>query len=353
MKKSVRMARFIDCYIPINTCNLRCPYCYITQSKRWDAPLPKVTYATETIIHALSQKRLGAVCHFNICGNGETLLCPQLTDIVEGLLREGHFVFIVTNGTVTKVIDKMLHFPHQLRERLGFKFSFHYLQLQERGLVDTFFSNVRKAKEAGCSYMVDITPYDELIPYIDEIKSVCKKNLGAYCHVLVARKNNMRNKGILTGMGKKKYYEIWKTFESDLFEYKFSIFGKKRKEFCYAGDWTFTLNLLSGELAPCYGYPAEQNIYDNTNKPIKFRAVGNHCKEPHCYNGHAFLTLGVIPELAAPNYSCMKNRVTDDGCQWLTPIMKKHLDSKLYQVHKKYSFLKKWYINHVRTDRGI
>ena len=110
MKKSVRMARFIDCYIPINTCNLRCPYCYITQSKRWDAPLPKVTYATETIIHALSQKRLGGVCHFNICGNGETLLCPQLTDIVEGLLREGHFVFIVTNGTVTKVIDKMLHF---------------------------------------------------------------------------------------------------------------------------------------------------------------------------------------------------------------------------------------------------
>ena len=70
MKKSVRMARFIDCYIPINTCNLRCPYCYITQSKRWDAPLPKVTYATETIIHALSQKRLGGVCHFNICGNG-------------------------------------------------------------------------------------------------------------------------------------------------------------------------------------------------------------------------------------------------------------------------------------------
>ncbi len=345
------MVRFIDCYVPINTCNLRCPYCYITQSKRWDAPLPKVTYATETIIHALSQKRLGGVCHFNICGNGETLLCPQLVDIVEGLLREGHFVFIVTNGTVSKVIDKMLNFPCELRERLGFKFSFHYLQLQERGLVDTFFSNVKKAKKAGCSYMVDITPYDELIPYIDEIKTVCKKNLGAYCHVLVARKNNMKNKGILTKMGKKKYYEVWKTFASDLFDFKFLIFGKKRKEFCYAGDWTFTLNLLNGEIAPCYGYPGEQNIYDNINKPIKFCAVGNFCKEPHCYNGHAFLTLGVIPELTTPKYSCMKNRIADDGHEWLNPIMKKHLNSKLYKAHREYSFFKKMYVNYLRRRR--
>lgn len=350
MKKSVfnnkiQMTRFIDCYVPINTCNLRCPYCYITQSKRWDAPLPKIKYSTEIIVKALSKKRLGGICHFNICGNGETLLCMQLVDIVKGLLKEGHFVFIVTNGTISSSIEKMIGFPMDMRKRLGFKFSFHYLQLKERKMIDLFFTNVKKVRDAGCSYMVEITPYDELIPYIDEIKNVCRKQLGVYCHVTVARKNNTPNKGMLTNLPKKKYYDVWKTFHSDLFEYKYAIFGKKRKEFCYAGDWSFCLNLLNGDVVPCYGYFVEQNIYQNIKVPIKFNAVGNQCREPHCYNGHAFLTLGIIPDMETPCYSCMKNRISEDGTEWLTPIMKKHLDSKLINAHKKYSFIKKLNIN--------
>lgn len=345
------MIRFIDCYVPINTCNLRCPYCYITQSKRWDAPLPEVTYSTETIVRALSRKRLGGVCHFNICGNGETLLCPQLIDIVEGLLKEGHFVFIVTNGTVSKAIEKMTNYPVELRQRLGFKFSFHYLQLKERGILDKYFDNVRMAKNAGCSYMVEITPYDDLIPYIDEIKEICKKELGALCHVTVARKNNSRNKRILTNLCSRQYYKTWNVFDSKLFQYKFSIFNKKRREFCYAGDWTLTMNLLDGRVSPCYSYGAEQNIYENIDKPMKFCAVGNYCREPHCYNGHAFLSVGVIPEIKAPPYSLMKNRRNYDGTEWLTPIMKEHLNSKLYNVHREYSWLKKLYIN-FRRKKG-
>ena len=352
MKKEVQMVRFIDCYVPINTCNLRCPYCYITQSKRWDAPLPEIKYSTETIVSALSQERLGGVCHFNICGNGETLLCPQLVEIVRGLLEEGHFVFIVTNGTVSSVIEKMTNFPQKLRERLGFKFSFHYLELKERGLLQRYFDNVRKARTAGCSYMVEITPYDELIPYIDEIMNICKKEIGALCHVTVARKHHNLHKGILTSLSKKQYFNTWKVFNSMLFQYKYSIFGKKRNEFCYAGDWSLTLNLLSGDLAPCYGFASEQNIYEDVSKPIKFYAVGNNCKEPHCYNGHAFLTLGVVPIMKTPCYSCMKNRVNEDGTEWLTPIMKKHLNTKLYNTHREYFLLRKIYTNIVRRKQG-
>ena len=35
----------------------------------------------------------------------------------------------------------------------------------------------------------------------------------------------------------------WKEFDSPLFEYKLSTFNVKRKEFCYAGAWMFTMNL--------------------------------------------------------------------------------------------------------------
>ena len=40
-------------------------------------------------------------------------------------------------------------------------------------------------------------------------------------------------------------------------------------------------------------------------KPIRFEAIGCKCTQPHCYNGHAFLTLGDIPELNTPTYASL------------------------------------------------
>ena len=54
-----KIKRFIDCTVPVLTCNLRCPYCYITQERKFMNALPNFAYDAETIGRALSKERLG------------------------------------------------------------------------------------------------------------------------------------------------------------------------------------------------------------------------------------------------------------------------------------------------------
>ena len=54
-----KIKRYIDCYIPVTTCTLRCPYCYITQHRLFEGPLPKFKYSPEHVRKALSKERLG------------------------------------------------------------------------------------------------------------------------------------------------------------------------------------------------------------------------------------------------------------------------------------------------------
>lgn len=95
-----KIKRFIDIAVPVQTCNLRCPYCYIAQEDKFLAALPYFMYDAKTMGKALSKERLGGVCHFNLCGGGETLLPPQMTEILYELLAQGHYLAVVTNGTV-------------------------------------------------------------------------------------------------------------------------------------------------------------------------------------------------------------------------------------------------------------
>ena len=74
------MKRFIDCVIPFRTCNLRCPYCYITHTKSFGEKLPVFPYSAEHIGRSLSAERLGGISLINLCGEGETLLPPEVGD---------------------------------------------------------------------------------------------------------------------------------------------------------------------------------------------------------------------------------------------------------------------------------
>ena len=338
------MKRFINCHVPVTTCNLRCPYCYVTQNKWWDSKLPKFDYSPEHIGKALTQKRLGGVCHFNMCGSGETLLPPEMVEIIREILKNGHTVMVITNGTVTKRFEEICKFPKELLERLCFKFSFQYVELKRLNLIDKFFENVRMVKNVGCSFSVELTPHDEIISEIPKIMEICQKNVGANCHITVARRDDVPGVPILTNLSKKEYYDTWKIFDSKMFEYKMSTFNIKRKEFCYAGDWSILLNLGTGDAAQCYKSYYHQNIFKDISKPIKFEAIGCNCRSPHCHNSHALLTLGLIPELKAPTYCEIRNRNTKDG-DWLNDFMKTHLSEKLYDSNKEYSKIRKIYIN--------
>lgn len=131
--------------------------------------------------------------------------------------------------------------------------------------------------------------------------------------------------------------KTWGSFDSDLFKFKMSTFNVKRKEFCYAGYWTATLNLDTGVLRQCYCGKYIQNIFKDLDKPIQWQAIGCHCTEPHCHNSHVWLTLGDIPSLDTPTYSSMRNRVCEDGSEWLQPEMKEFLSGKLKDNNTEFS----------------
>ncbi|MCD8220943.1 MAG: glycosyltransferase [Clostridiales bacterium] len=344
------MKRYIDCYIATETCNLRCHYCYIAQLEKFRNKLVELPYTEKEIRKALSRERLGGTCLINFCAGGETLLAPELIAVIKELLEEGHYLSIVTNGTLSKRFDELAGFPSDLKQRLFIKFSFHFLEVKRLGRMQDFFENVNKMKKAGISFSVEVTPSDELIPYIDELKAVSLENVGALPHITIARDDRTNGINHLSEHSWEEYQKIWGTFDSELFDFKKSIFYIPRKEFCYAGDWSIYLNLSTGDYSQCYFGDKLGNIYD-FEKPLEFRAVGCNCKYAHCYNGHSFLALGDIPELETPTYASLRDRLCTDGSHWLQPDMKRFMSQKLVDDNEEYPMELKRMINGEETGQ--
>lgn len=350
-----KIKRFIDCYIPTETCNLRCHYCYITQKRRFNAKLASFTHTPEEIKQAFSMRRWGGPCLINMCAGGETLLSEELLPIVKVLLEEGHYVMIVTNGTMTNRFEEISEWPAHLLKKLFFKFSYHFLELKRMGWTEKFFDNVQRIKQAGGSFTIEVTPSDELIPYIEELKSNCIKYSGAISHFTIARDDRTQGIDVLSNLSWDEYIKTWGVFNSPLFDFKTQIFQKKRSEFCYAGAWSYYLNLESGDLRQCYCGEKIWNIYEKTDRPIPEKPIGRTCSLPYCYNGHAFLALGDIPELESPTYADERNRICEDGSEWLQPEMKSFMATKMYESNRQYSMLKKARIRFKQwtVQRGI
>ncbi len=333
--KFEKIKKFIDCFIPITKCNFKCPYCYITQNNAWQNHIPEFKYSAKELRAALSKERWGGALLLNMCAWGETLLETKFIEILKELLEEGHYIWVITNGSLTKRFEEIAKFPKNLLYRLAIKFSFHYLELKRLNKLQEYVKNVKAMYDLGVSLSIEITPHDELIEYIDEIKEFSLKNFGSLPHITVAREDNTDNKKILTKLSKDNYDKIWSSFDSKMFSFKLSTFLVKRKEYCYAGKWSYFLNIGNGILKQCYSSYEETNIFDRLEKPIKLKAIGKKCLDPHCVNGHAFLTWGTIPKLKTPYYYEMRNRVLPDGGQWLNPYMKEFCSHKLKENNKK------------------
>ncbi len=321
--------RFIDCNVPTQTCNLKCPYCYVGQVEGFSGKVRTIGHTPIEVRAALSKKRMGGIIFINFCGTGETLLGDEILPIVYEVLKEGHFVQIVTNGTISKRFDELIQWDKELLSRLLIKFSYHYTEFLRLNLLNVFFDNVIRTRNAGCSISVEITSGDEMVPYIDEIKDVCLKRTGALPHVTVARNSASSTLKLLTEYSENDYANIWGEFASELFDLKMKLYGEKRKEFCYGGEWTFYLYLSNGDLKQCYKGEVIDNIFEDITRPIRFKPIGRKCSEPYCYNGHAWMALGCIPEVNIPTYSDIRNRVTNDGGEWLTESARNFLSHKL------------------------
>lgn len=334
-----KIKKFITCLVPVYVCNFQCLYCYLNHHIENALNKGKIipfADSTDKLMKSLSIERLGGICYFNLCAAGETMMHPQLIDLVSGLTKEGHYVDIVTNGSLSRKFDELLAaLDGEQRSRMFIKFSWHYIELNKRNMMDKFLNNVNKVKASGISYTIEITPHDELVPYIEEIKDFSLKNFGALPHITVARNENTRDISLLTKYSRDDYKKIWSVFDSEMFDFKLSIFNVNRCEFCYAGEWSIAINLEDGYYSQCYVGDRLGNIYD-INKPLNLRPIGK-CREPHCFNGHAFLGLGNIPEIGKKTtYADERDRITETGNHWLQPRVLEFFNSKLEESNEKY-----------------
>lgn len=347
--------RMIAINVPIKNCNLSCHYCYISAQKQIENGKAIFRYSPEYVGKCLSKERLGGVCLINLTGGGETLIPPEMTLYIKCLLEQGHYLEVVTNGTITKRFDEIAKFSSELLSRLEFKFSLHYLELKDKGLLNTFVNNVHLMRSKGCSFTIECTPTDELEPYIEELKEFCIKNFGAYCQLTIARNDLTNSKEILSKRSFEEYCKIWGQFDSTMFSFKKDIFHRKCNEFCYAGCWSLYVDLGTGMTKPCYGQLYNQNIFEDENKEIVFEPVGKHCSQPYCYNGHAYLALGMIPEISTPSYADIRNRVCNDGSEWEGRDLKNAFSTKLYNSNtiwtekEKNLYEKKYIVRMIKT----
>lgn len=340
-----KIVKFIECLVPVTICNLKCDYCYIIQENRRKNQMPKFKYTPKQIREALRKERLGGVAYISICGAGETLVADEVIDIAKELLEEGHYINITTNGTLNNKFDKIIEeIPQENLSKMHFAFSLHYLELKNKNLLDNFSRNIKLVRENGCSYTLQMNLYDKYTENITEIKNYCKRNFGFLPQLAATRDETQKNNDgirLYTKKSQKEYQDDGKSFNSELFDYTMKNFRKKREEFCYAGDWSFLLDLATGEMRKCYCSRKKIDIMKNPNKKIKFEAIGKNCESSYCINSSHFLSLGVIPELdKEPTYAQLRKR-KDSYSQQMTQI----LNQKLYENNKEYKNLRKIIIN--------
>lgn len=318
-----KIKRFITCNVPVSACNFRCSYCYLPQKgNAYTGENTSLPYPIEYIAKCFSIERLGGVCHLNFCAPGETLLYKDIIPLVQALIREGHYCSIVTNGVLSNRFDEIIkYFSIEECKKLFIKFSFHWFQLREKGLLNQFVLNVNKMKRVGVSYTIEITPHDELVQCIDEIKEFCLNHFQALPHITVARNEGTKEIELLTSCSKEEYKKIWSVFDSALFDFKINTFNIKRDEFCRAGELTLNLDLGSGDYFQCFKGAYLGNIY-NLSKSMNFQPIGK-CLMPHCFNAHSYIALGAIKKLQnnikIPTYAEERDRVCNDGTRWLQP----------------------------------
>lgn len=341
-----KMKRIINCIMPVTACNFKCHYCYIGQTVGFKGEIKELPKSLEFIAHALRPERIGEGCHLSLCGSGETLLAPYIVELVKRFTDMGHYCAIITNGTLSNRIDELCALPPENQRHIFVKFSFHYLELIKRNLLEQFWKNVHKIRNTECSFTIELTVNDESIPYIPAIQQNCMENAGAQCHLVESRDNRSTDFRRLTQLPEKEHKAAWEQLSSPLFNFQQTTWGKKRREFCYAGDWVTNFYLETGDVYTCFADGQKiGNLYEDVENPFPFVAVGENCPWAHCFPSYVLLTSGAIPSFSAPTYAEMRNRTCADGSTWLKPSIQSFFGSRFCEANQEYSPDKKLYIN--------
>lgn len=337
-----RIHKFIELLVHGTTeCNFHCEYCYVWRKQEFTQGTVTSEYTAEEIRNALSQKKLGGPCHINACALGETLLSKDIVELTYELLDEGHYVSLITNGTITPKIEAILHFPEALLERMFFKLSFHYAELKRTKLIDVFWENTDRIRKSPCSYSIEITPCDSLIDELAYIKNEFMLHIGGVMpHITFTRDTNKEGLDLLSELSLEEYHNVWKTFDSDLFDLKCDLYKKKICQTCYAGVWSYRINVVNGNLQSCYQQELAGTVFDEGQKTLPAIPVGTGCRLDYCFNNHAFLAWGDVPEIECSNYFQVRDRETEDSTHWVKEPYGAAMRQKLFDNN--FAYIRKW-----------
>lgn len=332
-----KIVKFVECLIPIATCNIKCSYCYVIQENRRNKLINEMQVSPEVVGKAFAKERWGGTMLVNLCGYGETLAQKDIVEIAKEILKQGHYVNITNNGTMSCRLKEFSDFPKEFKDRLCFAFSLHYVELKKKKLLDIFSTNVNMIRDAGISFLVQLNLCDEYIELEDEIKKYCTDNFGAFPQLALTRREGT-DYSIFTEKTEEEYFEHGKSFDSPLFDFTCKNFRVKRKEFCYAGNWSFKLDMATGDLKSCYFSPPFYNIYKNLNEKIPLLTVGNNCGNAYCINSSHFMSLGIIPEISCEKYGNLRDR---PNAGWYQSAYLQFVNQKLFGNNKEYSKMQK------------
>lgn len=350
--------RFINTDVPTKGCNLRCEYCYVRQwghedyleinnEKQW------YCYSIDHMIEALQIERMGGVCMFNLSAQGETLLSPFLFEIVTGLLNNGHYVAIISNCTITHEIEKYCNLSNSMKDRLFFKASFHYRELKKRGLLDVYSNNINLLKKNGISFSVELVSNDYILDEIEEVKKYSILKFGALPHVLGGREETTKGKypRYNTKLSDEDFKRIWGSFESPLFDFQDTDYlTPHNDDFCYAGEYTGSLDLRTGDFSACPSNKKITNFFEDIEHPIQFLPVGNNCPFPFCFCG---FFLQVLAGVCSDSYNVkyrffeFRDRKCSDGTHWLTPSIKEVFSHTCSEYHNRVNEKQRYIINSI------
>lgn len=226
-------------------------------------------YSVEHMIAAFAPERLGGIAYIMVIGEGETLIPPEIVPFVKGLLHQGHVVEVITNNTIDERIEELLDAPKEDLKRLIVKCSLHYVELKRLNKVESYFANIRRIIAAGASSYPFLVICDEYMPVLDEICEVCMREIGELppCTPCVTadKPEDFLNGGggattspactpeFVTSMNEK--------MKSRLFEEAVRFLNVDVRDiFCYAGKWSFVVEMKSGLLSKCHNVRAEANF---------------------------------------------------------------------------------------------
>ena len=332
-----QIARYVECYMLRQACNLRCSYCFVGQSRELAETVILLKHSPDFIAKALSKDRLGGTSLISICCDGEPLISHDMVILIRKLLEDGHFVYLISNGTLRKRMDEICSFPQKLLNHLFIRFSYHYFELQRLNLFDIFFENIRRFHKAGGSFTVFLVGSDIYLPVLDDLKERCVKNLGALPHVDYERDETKGDGGTLTVRSETEFLEykkIWNSFDSEFMRFREKVDGKIRGN-CNAGNWVVHLDLMTGRMSRCPVGQYVGNIYDDICSDIPFDQKPHECPYNFCVCAPVFFAFGMKEDLRdAPTFYELWNRTTLDGVNWIQDEMRGFLNGRLYESHK-------------------